>query len=368
MIRSTRLMPNLLATCTLLAWGLVPIGPASGMSGRVRESLRNGLPNHADYERLERGYYVQILDAARPPAFHSSLDQTHPEVTVDHGRLTLPVRDVREYVLKPSLVFDPAHKIPWSTNSFGMRDREYPVAKSANTLRIALIGDSIATGWRVRDDEGFEPKLEESLDAKSRASGGPSIEILNFAVPGHGPGQRWSHFSALGWQFAPDLLLFEATAADPGWDERRLRGLLERGIGRDAPVYRDVLDRARVPSKPGLEPEFYKGCLKPLRWELLAGVYQAVVSDCLSRGVPVIWVMIPRVGKPVNPADRTRLVELAKASGFTAVIDVSDAYDGVDPSTLAVSPNDFHPNALGHADRPPARGRAWRHYRPDPNT
>jgi hypothetical protein len=103
-----------------------------------------------------------------------------------------------------------------------------------------------------------------------------------------------------------------------------------------------------VPHKPGLDAEVYKGWLKPLRWELLAGVYRTVVADCRSRGVPVVWVLIPRVGKSVEPADRKRLIDLARDSGFSAVIDLSDAYDGFDPVELEVSPNDFHPNARGH--------------------
>jgi hypothetical protein len=341
-------MPFLLATSALLAWGLAPVESASGMSGKVRDALRNDLPNASDYERVERGYYQQLLEACRPSALLSAPDPNHPDVTIDHGRLTLPVDDLREYVLKPGLSRDPSQRIPWSTNSWGMRDREYATAKPAGTFRIALVGDSIATGWRVDDEEGFEPRLEAALDARSQAAGGPAVEVLNFAVPGHGPGQRWTHFSEGGWSFEPDLVLFESTPADPGWDERRLRNLLARGLGRDAPVYSEVLDAARVPHKSGLDAEVYKGWLKPLRWELLAGVYRAVVADSRSRGVPAIWVLIPRVGKPVDSAERKRLIDLARASGFSAVIDVTDAYDGLDPADLEVSPNDFHPNALGH--------------------
>jgi lysophospholipase L1-like esterase len=50
----------------------------------------------------------------------------------------------------------------------------------------------------------------------------------------------------------------------------------------------------------------------------------------------------------VAPAQHRRLLDLAKAAGFTAVVDVSDAFDGSDPATLAIHPSDFHPNALGH--------------------
>src|SRR4029077_15431900 len=120
-----------------------------------------------------------------------------------------------------------------------------------------------------------------SLDAQSRRAKGPPVEILNFAVPGPGPGQRWDHFSRAGWSFEPDLVIFESTLADAGWDERRLRGLLPRGIGWDTPVYREAL--AASAAQPGGTAETYKRVLRPFREVFFAGVYRTVVADCRAR-------------------------------------------------------------------------------------
>ena len=46
----------------------------------------------------------------------------------------------------------------------------------------------------------------------------------------------------------PDLVIYESTAADVGWDERRLRFLLARGLGWDCPIYRTALETAGVAS------------------------------------------------------------------------------------------------------------------------
>lgn len=351
MPRRDRLTPTFVASAALLAWGVMPEGPAAG---RVREALRNDLPSRADYEAIERGYYEQILDAGRDPTAVAGAGPVegalagHAEpIEVEHGRLTEAVADVREFVLRPNLTFDPGRGIPWSTNAHGMRDRAYPEAKPPGTVRIGLAGDSIAAGWGVSDVEGFEPRLEVALDARSRAAGGPAVELLNFAVPGHGPGQRWTHFDAVAWAFAPDLVIYEASPADDGWDERRLRSLLARGVGFDAPIYRAALAAAGV--RPGLGPKEYRRLLRPQRRALLAGVYRAAVADCRSHGVPALWVLIPRVGKPVDPAERRGLVDLARAAGFDGVIDLCDVYDGLDPRDLAVAPDDYHPNGAGHA-------------------
>ena len=41
-------------------------------------------------------------------------------------------------------------------------------------------------------------------------------------------------------------------------------------------------------------------------------------------------------------------MKTAQAAGFTRIVDVTDAYDGLDPAGLAVDADDFHPNALAH--------------------
>ena len=349
-----RLAPSVLVLSALLAWSFWPGELAGGMPLRVRETLRNDLPSRADTERMERGYYEQILDAGRqlgsmtdPAATARNRMNTPDAATAEDERLTFPTKDVREFVLKPNLVRDPSRRIPWSTNEVGMRDRSYATAKPRATFRIGLAGDSIAAGWGVSDTEGFEPRLEALWNERSRAAGGPAVEVLNFAVPGHGPGQRWTQFATVGWAFQPDLVIYEATPADAGWDERRLRNNLEMGIGFDAPVYREVLASAGI--RPGLSAESYRWLLKPLRWDLLASVYRQAAADCRARGVPAVWVLIPRVGKPIDPSEKRKLLELARRAGFTAVVDATAAYTGAEPSALAVSVHDFHPNADGHA-------------------
>ena len=100
----------------------------------------------------------------------------------------------------------------------------------------------------------------------------------------------------------PDMVIYESTASDVGWDEKRLRYLLARGIGWDSPVYRAVLERSPV-ERLG-SPDDYKRALRPRHWEILEGVYQTMVAACRSAGVPIIWVLVPRVGRPNDGPDQ----------------------------------------------------------------
>jgi len=323
----------LLCAVALLVWGLVPIGVSAGRPARLRATLRNDAPNVRDYDRIEQSYYERLIDDRTP----------RHEAPFDPGVLAQTVLDVREYVLKANL--STTHKAArWTTNAQGMRDAPYPEVKPRGTFRIGLVGDSIASGWGVDDGLGFEPIIERAWNERSLKQAGPRIEVLNFAVPGHAPGQRWEHFSRVGWITSPDLLIFESTLADLGWDERRLRALLPRGLGFDAPVYRDTLIEAGITTADDL-----KARLRPLRAAILSGVYQRVVADCRERGVPVVWVLLPRVGKRIMASDRDDLISRARSAGFDRLIDLSDAFEGESAASLAIAADDFHPNVEGHA-------------------
>jgi hypothetical protein len=121
---------------------------------------------------------------------------------------------------------------------------------------------------------------------------------------------------------------------------------LPRGIGWDVPFYQAAL--ARADARPGGDFEAYKILLRNSRWDLLSLVYRTIAGECRGRGVPSVWVLIPRVGKIPEPEAERRLVQLAHDSGFTAIADFRDAFDGLDPERLRIDVNDYHPNAEGH--------------------
>jgi hypothetical protein len=334
-------------TALLLALGVTPAVSKS----RLFTTLQDASLSRADVERIEQGYYESLLErGGRTSAGGSAkplpITAHHDNAAFDAGPLTVAVSDVREFVLKPNLD-TVVRGGRWSTNALGMRDQNYEKAKPSHTIRIAFIGDSIGSGWGVNDGQGFEPTLERALDRRSRAARGPHVEVLNFAVPGHAPGQRWEDFTrAGGWDMGPDVVLYEATPADPGWDERRLRSLLARGLGHDAPVYKAVLQRAGI--QPGESVEHYKRRLRPYRTEILGEVYRTIAAESRAHHATSVWALIPRVGKPIDESEKNQLITLAKEAGFSVILDLTDVYDGLDAAALAIGPADFHPNAEGH--------------------
>src|SRR5262249_10956738 len=137
------------------------------------------LLSQSEPERMDQGYYNQLLDTGLEPGASPPICEK--------------VSELREVVLRPNLAIVRADGTTWSTNELGMRDRPYLVSKPPATYRMAMTGDSIGVGLGVSDDRGFEPVLEQWLDGQSRRRGGHAVEILNFALPGRSPGQRWDH-------------------------------------------------------------------------------------------------------------------------------------------------------------------------------
>ena len=125
--------------------------------------------------------------------------------SVDLRELITPhPSDLIIYTLRPNieLLF---HRELVTTNSFGMRDKEYSLEKPENTLRIALLGDSFAFGWGVAQEKSFGEVMERELN---KALGKEkNIQVLNFAVPGYSTFQQVALFKERALQFNPDIVL-----------------------------------------------------------------------------------------------------------------------------------------------------------------
>ncbi len=92
----------------------------------------------------------------------------------------------------------------FTVNGAGLRAlREYTMKPAADTLRIALFGDSFVAGDEVTDEEAWALLLEQELN---RA--GLKAEVLNFGVGGYSMTQAFLRWQSLGKRFSPDMVIF----------------------------------------------------------------------------------------------------------------------------------------------------------------
>ena len=86
-------------------------------------------------------------------------------------------------------------------NSAGLRSiEEYSPTPDADTLRIAVIGDSYVYGAEVRDDETLIHYVTENLRSE-----GWKVEVMNFGMGGYGMGQIYLSYRELVRQYQPRL-------------------------------------------------------------------------------------------------------------------------------------------------------------------
>ena len=86
-------------------------------------------------------------------------------------------------------------------------------------------------------------------------------------------------------------------------------------------------------------------------WGLYDQTLGAIAAECRSADIPLVVVIIPRVGKEDVPAARAEPVARLKAMiahNGLPVIDLTDTFDQIDPASLAIAAWDNHPNAMGH--------------------
>ncbi len=106
------------------------------------------------------------------------------------------------WALKPNL--DTSFKLAHlTTNSYGLADKEYPLAKPTNSYRIAVLGDSYSMASGVDTDKSFHAVLENEMNAHSTHP----YELINFAVGGFGLERYNATLAHLVPVWQPDAIL-----------------------------------------------------------------------------------------------------------------------------------------------------------------
>ncbi len=105
-------------------------------------------------------------------------------------------------------------------NSDGLRDVEHSKQKPANSLRIAVIGDSYAEAFQLPLEQAFW-KLAENRLQNCSAIGGKTVEVINFGVSGYGTAQQLITLQRQVLDYSPDVVLLAVTTNNDVLDNSR---------------------------------------------------------------------------------------------------------------------------------------------------
>jgi hypothetical protein len=311
--------------------------------------LHHDALNARDLAMQRRGYYEE-LDVGRENTSQWG-KALGPEAWGEGKKVFYRQRSdflLKEIVPSVSSVIAGA---PVTSNSMGMRDREYDKVKPVGTYRIVLLGASHDMGSGVKNDQTYENLVEDHLNRERPDARYLRYEIMNMAVPGDCILQMLLRLEQTGFDFQPDAVIFSVAAVDQQFIVEHLRKCLTLGI-EVPPGYREFLDG--IIHKAGVDGRMRDAVIErrllPYVSEVHEWVFRRLVQQCAQRGIQplVIYRPAPIDFEGVEAARRSEIVRLARAAGLE-VIDLSPAFDSVvDRNSLIVAKWDDHTTALGH--------------------
>jgi hypothetical protein len=339
----------------------------AGLAARLN-SLQSAKLNSIDADLQVRGYYEQLNIHQAPNAPPLAVWETQFNDCISERWRERP--DYLLHDFTPSLhirqkCFTPAQT--FSTNTWGLRDKEYSLAKPDGTLRIEIFGPSHVAGWGVSDGEPFEQLVEDRLNREFSCGRYRHFEILNFAVDSYSPLQELGLLEERGFRFSPDIVIFSVYKSTKLLALENLVGIAKRRVTVPYQPVRTLLadagleniDRGTV-SVPfeswrrfakllGLQPKVPRGELNARAYRIADAVNEWVFARfaavAAQHRVSALVLATTNVFDDI-PAEVEYLPAI-EAAGLP-VINLYRVYPESQLAALRVSGFDPHPNAAGH--------------------
>jgi hypothetical protein len=240
-------------------------------------------------------------------------------------------------------------------NSWGFRDVKHDPAKKEGVTRIAMVGDSFVFGVPIEDDEKIFPRL---LQKKL----GERYELISVAFPGANTAQEIRLLAEADRVYGFDhaILFFFPNDVEREGDPRGLSfyghlipGEAGKYLFSHSRFYYFLETRTRrLQERLGVRAS-YGDYLKSLYREGSPewAAHRQLLGEFLrSAGERVTIVIIPvlyQLDDYPFAMVHDYVKGLARANGVT-VIDLLDAFKGMDARDLVVNPYDFHFNEKAH--------------------
>jgi lysophospholipase L1-like esterase len=250
------------------------------------------------------------------------------------------------------------------TNSLGVRGPELPLEPPPGTFRIALLGDSIAMGEGVEEQDTYAARLAELLsqrDPKRRT------EVVNLGISGMNAPHVAHRFEYIGRRYHPDLVVYGYTLNDIEGDayldktpadalERQAR--LRRFEHSHSALLRALWPRLLVawsaffPVHGSEEWELTRNYTEnPAAWAAVESALDRIAAESRAQGICALLFVHPVLQDlgwlHAFGALYEQVAAAGRARGFHVVLGI-DALRGARASELRFGATDPHPNALGH--------------------
>jgi len=250
-----------------------------------------------------------------------------------------------------------------SINSFGCRDREYPLVKPAGVVRIVGIGDSLTFGQGVTEPDTYLARLEKDLAAKQ------PVEVINCGVFGYNANEEARRFEEVADTLEPDIVIIGYELGDilqnPPLKSSGAGVDGEQGGTSRLVEWRSLIEGLKASRLVTFLAYRYSFLLKrfnlrdwdalydddsPL-WKKLTAKYAAMAKTAAARKIAVVVAIIPELSNLDERYPFRGVHERVAAMGASLgiqTVDLLPAFKGQDGPRLWIHPRDRHPNPQGH--------------------
>jgi hypothetical protein len=316
-----------------------------GPVARVMAELQTEQLSAQDRRREARSYYEAIITSEQEAVPLAVGAQRTPSRLAPFRESAI-VRPTGDYVLYEIL---PSSRMVFRgdtivSNSWGMRDREYSLAKPPRTWRAAMLGASIVMGYGAQGVT-FENILEDRLNSMKPSAGIDRYEILNFAVNGYSLLQFTAVAEKKAPAFSPDVLILATIGEEIPFTRDHITRLMSAAVPLP-PYAADLVRRAGVRSTSKQWAIQRRLAMEPFPYELHAAGYRAIAEACRKRGIIPVWAYLPAIKHSEPTSEFALLSRAARDAGFVT-IDIRDAFDGVDSARVSQPRDLLHPNEFG---------------------
>ena len=252
------------------------------------------------------------------------------------------------FELKPNL--HALHKlVSFETNSTGLRDKEYSLAKADDVFRVAVIGDSFVLADGITIEETFHSLLEERLN---KEGGDITYQFINFGLSAYNLRQYLEVMKHKAQAYDPDLILV-------GFCPRNDQYIPEEQTYRDVPRTYPFLHLYSIQalidiSKRGTyyDDDIYYMEKELARNEPFSGKQSRYMTQVFSEmndfseqnDIPIIVVYID-IFYNEKFADRLEEIVLKNDIYF---VNASTPFKGQGYDEYIIYPIDSHPNGKAH--------------------
>ncbi|TVQ43160.1 MAG: hypothetical protein EA362_11765 [Saprospirales bacterium] len=312
-------------------------------TGKELDGLLEPKLNLADENLLVEGYYEEILIGNELTSPVGEMVERGEGGRFRFSEGAILVDDIRIVIAKPNFSFEFKDKL-YTTNSIGIRDKEYPIEKGSNTIRTAVLGGSYINGSGVADYEIFDEILEDKMNASSSDF---HYEFWNFGNPGFDLIQSIYDFEKKdGIQFDFDNLIFFSHGIDLYKNIKTLGAVYASGRPIPYDFMKEIIDKSGIDKS--MSQTAIMTAMDPFSEELVVLSLEYLHEICKANNIQSIWAYWPTTSThPYVKGFPEGLAKIAEDIGFK-ILSLDGVYNDHPPRTLFVSPIDRHPNELGH--------------------